>query len=67
MISFYYTNVNMNVIYITNTHSIHISTEYSNQENVKPHGNNFDILTTRDEEKKKKYKRFFTLPRHEDR
>ena len=54
MISFYYTNVNMNVIYITNTHSIHISTEYSNQENIKPHGNNFDILTTRDGKNKKK-------------
>ena len=54
MISFYYTNVNMKVIFITNTHSTHISAEYSNQENVKPHGNNFDVLTTKDGKKNTK-------------
>ena len=54
----------MNVIYTTNTHSIHMSTKYSNQEKVKPHGSNNDILSTMDGKRKINTKKFFTLLRY---
>ena len=44
-----------------------MSTKYSNQEKVKPHGSNNDILSTMDGKRKINTKRFFTLLRHANR